>query len=121
MISRRATLRSVVTLVAGLFACTAHLQRIEAPVPETPVVEKSGAHSPAKSAPAIAQSVAPAPTPHTVINFDEDTSGPLPGGPELEVVDARKKAHFDSLLDSRYRRDAGAAAQATEGAGADTE
>jgi hypothetical protein len=89
------------------------------PVPRSAAAEATpprSSPSSSSTAPPPAAPAEPAPTTapegraRTVIRFDEDVGGPLPDGPELDVVDARKRASFKSLLDPKYQRDAGAAA-----------
>jgi hypothetical protein len=92
-------------LLAGLAACTAHVS----PVPSAPTTPPVAVENTAPAAPPVAVPAPAAPREdRTVINFEEDTGGAMPSGPELDVVDSKPRAKFRSLIDPKYRRDAGA-------------
>ena len=99
--------RLVAALLAGVAACTAHVTPAPS-APATPVAVEAPA---AAAAPVASPSPAPASDGRTVINFEEDTGGAMPGGPELDVVDSKPRAKFKSLIDPKYRRDAGASVE----------
>src|SRR5262245_61786605 len=100
----RPSLRLATALAAGLAACTAHVTPAPpATTSPVPTAEKAppGADAPTPPArPAL-------PDDRTVINFEEDTGGAIPSGPELDVVDSKPRAKFKSLIDPKYSRDGG--------------
>lgn len=107
--------RALLATTLVLAACAGQVPH--APHGTSPAAPTPG-DAPPPSAPAAAADApaAPrAPDNRTVINFEEDTGGALPDGPELDVVNAKTKAKFRSLIDPKYRRGDGGVAP---GAGA---
>lgn len=103
---RRSVLRSVRALLgscAALAACTAHVTPAATTIPIAS--SPPAASAPAAATPVAAAPAAPAPPDdRTVINFEEDTGGALPDGPELDVVSAKSRAKFRSMIDPKYQR-----------------